>query len=156
MLTKGLKFDPPTTAYFRNAFLHPLPRIAEGQLLLEQGVKTAIDLSDGLVSDLNQICKNSRVGARVDVGQVPVEPRVKAEFGDSALEMALAGGEDYELLFCGEAEVIDGVKRKATCPITVIGEILPAEKGITLVDSRGKAVPLAKRGWEHFIANEPA
>jgi thiamine-monophosphate kinase len=156
MLTKRLKFDPQTTAYFRNAFLHPIPRIAEGQLLLEQGVKTAIDLSDGLVSDLNQVCKASGVGARVDVGQVPVEPRVKAEFGNSALELALAGGEDYELLFCGGAEVVDGVKRKAACPITVIGEILPTEKGITLVDSRGRAVSLAKRGWEHFISNEPA
>ncbi len=151
MLTKKLKFDPEISASFRNAFLHPLPRIAEGQLLVEQGVKTAIDLSDGLVSDLNQICKASRVGARIDVEKVPVAPGVKAHFGERALEMALSGGEDYELLFTARAEVIDRVKQSASCPITVVGEILAADKGVTAVDSRGKPLKLASRGWEHFI-----
>jgi thiamine-monophosphate kinase len=151
MLTKRLEFDPQTTACFRNAFLHPIPRIAEGQLLLEQGVKTAIDLSDGLISDLSQVCRASRVSARVEIEQVPVEPRVKAHFGERALELALSGGEDYELLFTGRAEVIDRVKRKAACPITVIGEILAGREGVTVVDSQGKSVSLTRRGWEHFI-----
>jgi thiamine-monophosphate kinase len=152
MLTKGLKFDPPIAASFRNAFLHPLPRVAEGQLLLAQGVRAAIDLSDGLVSDLNQICKASQVGARVEVGRVPVEPGVKAEFSERALEMALGGGEDYELLFTARAEVMERVKRKAACPITVVGEILAGDKGVTLLDSQGNPVNLVRRGWEHFIA----
>ena len=151
MLTKGLRFDPEATASFRNAFLHPIPRIAEGQLLVAQGVKTAIDLSDGLVSDLNQVCKASQVGARVEVERVPVEPRVKAEFGEKALELALGGGEDYELLFTGRAKVIERVKRKAACPITVVGEIVAGDKGVTLVDSQGEPVNLVSRGWEHFI-----
>jgi thiamine-monophosphate kinase len=151
MLTKGLKFDPQATACFRQAFLRPYPRIAEGQLLVNQGVKTAIDLSDGLVSDLNQVCKASRVSARVEIERVPIEPGVKAHFGERALELALSGGEDYELLFTGGAEVIERVKRKAACPITVIGEILAGNKGVTVVDSQGKPVSLTKRGWEHFI-----
>jgi thiamine-monophosphate kinase len=151
MLTKGLKFDPQTTAIFRNAFLRPVPRIAEGQLLVEEGVKTAIDLSDGLVSDLNQVRKASGVGARIEIERVPVEPAVKAAFADKALEMALGGGEDYELLFTGRAEVIDRVKRKASCPITVVGEIIAGDKGVALVDSQGKPVNLVRRGWEHFI-----
>ena len=151
MLTKGLKFDPQDTASFRNAFLHPTPRIAEGQLLVAQGVKTAIDLSDGLVSDLNQICKASQVGARVEVERVPVEPGVKTNFGDEALRLALGGGEDYELLFTGRAEVIERVKRKAACPVTVVGEILAGDKGVALVDSQGEPVNLVSRGWEHFI-----
>jgi thiamine-monophosphate kinase len=119
--------------------------------LLAQGVRAAIDLSDGLVSDLNQICKASQVGARVEVGRVPVEPGVKAEFGEQALEMALGGGEDYELLFTARAEVMERVKRKAACPITVVGEILAGDKGVTLVDSQGNPVNLVRRGWEHFI-----
>jgi thiamine-monophosphate kinase len=151
MLTKGLKFDPQATACFRQAFLHPYPRIAEGQLLVNQGVKTAIDLSDGLISDLNQICKASQVSARVEIERVPIEPRVKAEFGDRALELALSGGEDYELLFTARAEVIDRVKRKAVSPITVIGDIVAGNKGVTVVDSQGKPISLTKRGWEHFI-----
>jgi thiamine-monophosphate kinase len=151
MLTKGLKFDPQTTALFKNAFLHPVPRIAEGQLLVEEGVRTAIDLSDGLVSDLNQVRKASGVGARIEIERVPVEPAVKAAFAEKALEMALGGGEDYELLFTGRAEVINRVRRKASCPITVVGEIIAGDKGVTLVDSQGKPVNLVSRGWEHFI-----
>jgi thiamine-monophosphate kinase len=151
MLTKGLKFDPQATAGFRNAFLCPVPRIAEGQLLLKQGVKTAIDLSDWLVSELNHVCKASQVGARIEIERVPVEPGVKACFGEEAFEMALGGGEDYELLFTGRAEVINKVKRKAACPITVVGEILAGDKGVTLVDSQGEPVNLVSRGWEHFI-----
>ncbi len=151
MLTKKLQFDPQVTACFRGAFLHPYPRIAEGQLLVEQGVKTAIDLSDGLISDLNQICKSSQVSARVEIDRVPIEPMVKAEFSERALELALSGGEDYELLFTARAEVIDRVKRAASCPITVIGEIIAGKEGVTLVDSQGNPFNLGKAGWEHFI-----
>jgi thiamine-monophosphate kinase len=151
MLTKRLQFDPQATAFLRNAFLHPYPRIAEGQLLADHGVKTAIDISDGLISDLNQICKASRVGARVEIDRVPVEPTVKAHFGERAVELALSGGEDYELLFTARAEVVDKVKRAATCPITVIGEIVAGKKGVTLVDRQGNPISLGKAGWEHFV-----
>jgi thiamine-monophosphate kinase len=149
MLTKKLKFDPPATACFKQAFLYPYPRIAEGQLLLEQGVKTAIDISDGLISDLGHIGQNSRVGARIEAYRVPIEPMVKTEFGERALELALTGGEDYELLFTAGAEVMDKIKRSASCPITVIGEII-AGKGVTVVDRRGNPIKLDKAGWEHF------
>ncbi len=149
MLKLRLKFEPQATACFDRAFLHPHTRIAEGQLLVEQGVKTAIDISDGLISDLNQICKASQVGARVEIDRVPIEPMVKAEFGEKSLELALSGGEDYELLFTAKAEVIDRVKRTASCPITAIGEIV-AGKGVTLVDHQGKPFNLGKAGWEHF------
>ncbi len=151
MLTKKLQFDPQATACFKGASLHPYPRIAEGQLLADQGVKTAIDLSDGLISDLNQICKSSQVSARVEIDRVPIEPMVKAEFSEKSLELALSGGEDYELLFTGRAEVIDRVKRAAACPITVIGEIVAGREGVTLVDSKGNPFNLGKVGWEHFI-----
>ncbi|GAG77189.1 unnamed protein product, partial [marine sediment metagenome] len=151
MLTKKLQFDPQATACLDRAFLHPYPRIAEGQLLVEQGVKTAIDLSDGLISDLNQICKSSQVSARVEIDRVPIEPIVKAQFSEKALELALSGGEDYELLFTARAEVIDKVKRAAACPITVIGEIVAGKEGVTLVDSQGNPFNLGKTGWEHFI-----
>ncbi len=150
MLTKKLKFDPPATACFKQAFLYPYPRIAEGQLLLDQGVKTAIDTSDGLISDLGQIGKASSVGARVESERVPVEPMVKDGFDEKkALELALSGGEDYELLFTAGAEVIDRVKRAASCPITVIGKII-AGKGVTVVDNRGNPINVGQAGWEHF------
>jgi thiamine-monophosphate kinase len=143
------KLDPEAENRLKNAFLHPTPRIAEGLLLVEQGVKTAIDISDGLVADLNQICKASRVGARLEVERVPVEPAVKTAFGEKALELALSGGEDYELLFTASSEIIERVKKAASRPVTVIGEITEG-KGVSLVDKQGKPFKLAKSGWEHF------
>ena len=151
MLTKQLQLAPEATAYLRDVFLHPLPRIGEGQLLIEQGVKAAIDISDGLISDLKHICKASQVSARVEIDCVPIHPTVKANFADRALELALSGGEGYELLFTASAEVIDKVKEAASCPITVIGEIGVDKIGeVSLVDINGKPFSLRKAGWEHF------
>jgi len=153
MLTKQLQFNPEDTTYLKKAFLHPYPRITEGKLLVEQGVKTAIDISDGLILDLKQICKASQVSARIEIDRVPIEPAVKANFNDKSLELALSGGEDYELLFTGSTKTIDKVRRAVSCPVTVIGEIVAYKAGeITLVDSKGKPFSLGKTGWEHFTA----
>jgi len=151
MFTEKLKLDSEATTRLRRAFLRPYPRVAEGQLLIEQGVKTAIDISDGLISDLNHICKLSQVGARIEVDRLPIEPVVKANFGEKALELALSGGEDYELLFTGSAQIIDKVKTAVSCPVTVIGEIVADETGkVILIDSEGSPFHLQKAGWEHF------
>jgi len=151
MLTQNLQFDTETTACLRQAFLQPHPRITEGQLLVELGVKTAIDISDGLVSDLKHVCKASEVSARIEVDRVPIPPNVKANFKTEALELALSGGEDYELLFTASNDVIEKVKAAASCPITVVGEITAGKPGeITLLDSQGNPVNLEKAGWNHF------
>ena len=82
---------------------------------------------------------------------MPIEPAVRANFGDKSLELALSGGEDYELLFTGSHEVVDRVKKAVSCPITVVGEIMAGKIGeVTLVDSRGNPSHLNKAGWEHF------
>jgi thiamine-monophosphate kinase len=141
--------DAEAEGQLRNAFLHPTPRVAEGLLLVEQGVKTAIDISDGLVADLNQICKASRVGARIEVERVPVAPAVKAAFGEKAVELALSGGEDYELLFTAGGDIIERIKKAASVPITVIGEITDG-KTVSLVDKQGRPFALKRSGWEHF------
>ena len=152
MLNKQLQFNPEATTCLKNAYLHPYPRITEGQLLVDQGVKTAIDISDGLISDLNHICKASQVSARIEIDRVPIQPTVKANFGDKSLELALSGGEDYELLFTASAKIINKVRRAASCPITIIGEIVADRIGeVTLIDRKGNPFNLGKAGWEHFI-----
>ncbi|MFC1977005.1 thiamine-phosphate kinase [Chloroflexota bacterium] len=153
VLTKHLSLDSEAAASLKQAFLQPNPRVAEGQVLVEHGVKAAVDISDGLISDLNHICKASQVSARIEIDRVPIQPAVRANFGDRALELALSGGEDYELLFTASAGVIDKVKATASCPITVIGETTADKAGeITLVDGKGNLVNLPKTGWEHFTA----
>jgi len=151
MLSGKLQLDPEDASRLRTAFLRPRPRIAEGQQLVAQGVKAAIDISDGLISDLKHICEQSRVGARIEVDHVPVAPVVKANFDDKSLELALTGGEDYELLFTASAHTIEKVKAAVACQITVVGEITADEtERITLVDREGNSVHLKKAGWEHF------
>jgi thiamine-monophosphate kinase len=151
MLTKKLKFKPDAAVYLKNAFLHPIPRIAEGQQLVKHGIKTAIDISDGLLADLRHICETSKVSARIEVDRLPVHHAVKDNFGEKARALALAGGEDYELLFTGNSAAINRLKEEIKYPVTVIGEIMPGEPGkINLFDSHGKAVKIGKTGWQHF------
>ncbi|MFC1986073.1 thiamine-phosphate kinase [Chloroflexota bacterium] len=92
MLTERLHFDSEAAASLGDAFLKPNPRIAEGQILVEHGVRAAIDISDGLVSDLGHICRASQVSARIEIDCLPVQRAVKANFGDRALELVLSGG----------------------------------------------------------------
>ncbi|MFC1955492.1 thiamine-phosphate kinase [Chloroflexota bacterium] len=151
MLIGHLEFSRETAAYLRESFLRPLPRVNEGQTLIKQGVKTAIDISDGLVADLTHICKASQVGAWVDIERLPIHPAVRDNFGDKSLELALSGGEDYELLFTARPEVIAGVKGVTSCPVTVIGEITGIGVGeVDLVDINGISFGLPDTGWEHF------
>lgn len=151
LLSKGILLDDKTTASLKEAFLKPYPRVAEGQILVEYGVKAAIDISDGLISDLDHICQASQVSARVEIDRIPVLPEVKASFSDRAIELALSGGEDYELLFTASTEIIDRVKTNVSCPVTVIGEIGAGNAGeITVVDDKGEPVSLPSKGWEHF------
>ncbi len=155
ILSKGLTFAEEHVAYLRDAFSRPLPRVSEGQQLVAQGVRAAMDISDGLVSDLSHICKASKVGARVDIARLPVHPAVKAGFGEKSIELALSGGEDYELLFAADSAVIDEVKKAVSCPVTVIGEILEGRVGeVNLVDINGEPFRLHKTGWEHFKRDE--
>ncbi len=153
VLTEHLRFDAEAAASLKKAFLKPYPRVAEGQILVELGVRAAIDISDGLVSDLGHICESSQVGARIEIDRIPIKPAVKANFGDGALELALSGGEDYELLFTASVEVIEKVRAVVSCPVTVIGEVTTDKIGkVTLVDREGNPVKLTKTGWEHFTA----
>jgi thiamine-monophosphate kinase len=153
MLKHKLQFDPEAAAYLKKAFLHPRPRIAEGQLLVRQGVATAIDISDGLLSDLRQICRASQVSARVEISRLPVPPVVRDNFGDRAWALALAGGEDYELLFTASAHIINRAREEAPCPVTTIGEITAGRAGeVIIVDTNGNPVNLREAGWEHFRA----
>jgi len=151
MLTENLKFDADTAYYLREAHFRPRPRVVEGQLLALGGVKTAIDVSDGLLSDLWQICQRSQVGAKVFQEKVPVYSLVKAAFPQDYMALALAGGEDYELLFTGEPDVLQRAKARLKVPCTMIGEIVEDRSGeVIVVDAQGREVESSHKGWDHF------
>ena len=151
MLSKKLDYDDETTSLLRKAHLQPMPRINEGQVLLQQGVRSAIDISDGLIADLAQICKASQIGAIVRSHQIPIHPLVQARFKADCMQLALTGGEDYELVFTASEETINQVKQTLACPVTVIGEITKERPGqVTLIDATGNTIPWQQGGWEHF------
>lgn len=125
--------------------LYPRPRVAQGLWLARRSLATAaIDLSDGLSTDLAHLCEESGVAAEVYAAALPIHPA-------ATLAQAVHGGEEYELLFTASSAArvpssLDGVR------VTRIGRILgprPATPPVTLISSRGK-VPLTPQGWEHF------
>jgi thiamine-monophosphate kinase len=125
--------------------LYPQPRIRQGLWLQRRGMASAaLDLSDGLSTDLAHLCEESGVAAEVDAALLPIHPA-------ATLPQALHGGEDYELLFT--APVSARLPRSiAGVPVTRIGRILKARAGqpaITLLTPQGPQ-PLIPHGWEHF------
>ncbi len=151
MLKEKLDFAPGEYRLLRQAYLQPLPRVREGQILLRSGVRAAIDISDGLMADLRHICEASGVSAVVQEERVPVHPVLRQRFPDDARAMVLAGGEDYELLFTASGDVISTVKTALDCPVTVIGEVKGGEPGkVELVDAAGRILTCEHPGWEHF------
>lgn len=144
-------------AHFRAAVrfhLYPQPRLQLAAALRRRvRVGAMIDLSDGLSTDLAHLCEASRVGARLWAERVPVVklPRSwERRLGVSGWELALNGGEDYELLFTVPKSAAARLPRKlAGVKLTAIGEIISGS-GIRLVDAGGKQRRLAPRGWDHF------
>lgn len=144
------QFDRADGEYFAAAQLRPCPRVAEGQELLRRGVLTAMDVSDGLVGDLGHICEQSGVGARIALPQVPIDDRVRAAFGDRAIDLALYGGEDYELLFTAPPEVLDQISGWNLTPMTVVGEIVAGPPEVWLIDQDGAVRRPDRRAWDHL------
>jgi len=134
--------------------LRPEPRVGWGIVLGEERLATAmIDLSDGLSSDLNHLCEESKVGALIDASLLPIDERVVELCGRRALDplqLALHGGEDFELLFTVKPENaarlpkrVDGVEIKR------IGEITAASENVRISEGT-RTWDLKPGGWKHF------
>ena len=133
--------------------LYPQPRLPIGQALLRRHLATAaIDLSDGISTDLDHLCGESGVGAEISESDLPIH-RLAAKMPDQALNLALNGGEDYELLFAAPvtAKMPAAI---AGIPITRIGRLVRGS-AITLIDPSGHRRPLTPGGWEHFSVKPP-
>ena len=127
---------------------YPAPRVELGLILREKGLATAmIDTSDGLSTDLGHICEESRVGAEVDVALIP-RAFVGKPPHEVDLDLALHGGEDYELLFT--APLGKRIPRQiGGVVLTQVGHITRS-RGIFVTNQRAVTYELHPRGWEHF------
>jgi len=133
------------------AFLDPAPRIALGRELARRKIPSSmIDISDGLSVDLMHICEESGTGAEIELGRLPLSPGMRTFGGKKALNYALHGGEDFELLFTaalGKQEVLRRLDKRFK--ITRIGRIT-SRKGIYALDRFGREKRLEIKGYQHF------
>ena len=131
--------------------LLPQPRIDAGLALLRRRLATAaIDLSDGLSTDLTHLCRESGVGAEISAVALPIHPLASEAGPERSLDLALNGGEDYELLFAAPSAT-PMPRSIAGIPITCIGRLVRGN-AISIVDPSGRRQPLQPGGWEHFSA----
>lgn len=135
------------------AHLRPTPRVREVEVLRRSLPTAMIDVSDGFAADLLHICDESRVGVRIDSSRLPVFDLGGVNLDRDPLELALSGGEDYELCFTipkARAErAASQVEEKTGTKVSVVGEIVPVEKGRILVQD-GVEKPLEALGWDHL------
>ena len=133
--------------------LYPEPRLALGQWLAEKRFATAMmDLSDGLSTDLSRLCTASGVGARVETDRIPVAQVgvTKKRSQLNLLDLALNGGDDYELLFTVRPSLsrrIPSVFRGLL--LSCIGEIRD-EQGLVLIGAGRREETLTPGGWDPF------
>jgi len=139
--------------------LFPQPRLAVGQALLGRHLATAaIDLSDGLSSDLAHLCQESGLGAEILQTAIPIHSLALQSSPVHALDLALNGGEDYELLFSASPATrlprsIAGVR---ITRIGALARLASRSRGntISMQDSTGRRTPLDPGGWQHFAMRQ--
>lgn len=151
------RFAQLTAASGDHPHLFPQPRLGVAlKLASARPAHSAIDISDGLSTDLSHICDESHLAAELDAASIPIHPLASdaahKRLAPSALELALHGGEDYELLLTASPRA-KIPKKIAGVPIRRIGRMLalrPRQPQIVLRDHEGRTSTLTPRGWEHF------
>jgi thiamine-monophosphate kinase len=149
----GLHPDEPELQTWMDDHAVPRARVREGQALARSHLAHAmIDLSDGLSSDLSHLCGASGVGAVIEDSRLPISRGVrwaarKLRLGTT--ELALSGGEDYELLVAiAEADL--AMARELGVSLTPVGRAVSAADGVTLRSRDGSSREPSARGWAHF------
>lgn len=156
LVLRGLALDRRLKA-LTQPHLYPKIRVALGDWLAHQRIaSSAMDISDGLSTDLARLCAASQVGAKIYANKIPsvaIPAAAAQKLGKrklDALQLALHGGEDYELLFTVPPRQAKKLREAAGAPaLTAIGEVTHARK-IILVRPDGRSQPLKSEGWDPF------
>ena len=140
--------------YLKKIHFRPRPRVQTGRALVDSGFECGIDVSDGLMSDLSHICESSGVGAEIETSKVPAQDELKREYPDDWLDLALGGGEDYELIVVGPRQVFQRLDESLARELQVIGNITDpppeSQRPVIAMAADGSAISVAKYGWDHF------
>lgn len=147
--------DRVSRKFLISRFLAPQARLSAGQKLSRmRPAPAAIDISDGLLQDLGHILERSRVGAEVDLDAVPRSRHYQAVAGDR-LDLALSGGEDYELMFClAPGHSPADLSHRLEVPVHRVGRIVNRKRGLRLREPGGRLIlPAHQRGWDQLAGN---
>lgn len=149
LLRAGLRDRPDLL----RAHLRPTPRVREVEALRRHLPTALIDVSDGFAADLGHLCERSGVGAVVDAARLPLVDLTGVELDRQPLELALAGGEDYELCFTIPAEragpAAEEVERETGTSVSLVGQVVERERGLVLRED-GVEHPMEAKGWDHL------
>jgi thiamine-monophosphate kinase len=140
--------DEADRAFLADRYRLPQPRVALGPRLVGLA-SAAMDVSDGLIADLGHMAEASSVAAVVEAAQAPLSP---AGSRADRLDLALTGGDDYEILFTappGAEAAVAALAGELSIPLARIGRI-EAGAGVTAVNADGAALEFTSRGWRHF------
>ena len=146
----------PDVAVLVGLHRRPMPRVAEGLHLAAAGGRCGMDLSDGLFGDAGKLAYASGLQAVLRPDMLPIPPALARRFGeDSARQMALTGGEDYELLVAGEAETLAAasimLREHGLMPLTIVGRLEAGPAGqVTVEDKNGNPLAPPRSSWDHF------
>ena len=138
--------------YLVRRFLQPTAQVAAGRKLSRiKPAPATIDISDGLWQDLGHVLERSEVGAKVDSTALPISAAYRRVYGDNC-ELALSGGDDYELLFCLRTPLSEAeLSRRLGVKVRCIGEIT-RDKQALLVSATGEAATVRNHGWDQLRA----
>ena len=109
-----------------------------------------MDISDGLLNDLSKICAASNVSATVSTRDLPVHKKLRSSFPNIWDQLAIGGGEDYELLFTIPGDLKDKISQKADVGFKIIGKITEGSEGVTVIGPTGESMDYSTGGWDHF------
>ncbi|HUF75452.1 MAG TPA: thiamine-phosphate kinase [Longimicrobiales bacterium] len=148
--------DEPGAA-LREAFARPRPRVREARCLVDHEVVDAlIDVSDGVAGDAGHVAAASGVRITLEAAQIPVAEAALAAHGrDEALELALHGGDDYELCFVTDPGVVDVAyfRERYGLVLTRVGRV-EAGEGVWLERPDGSVERLARGGFDHLAGSD--
>lgn len=152
-IKEGVLTDNEAIEQVQRKLDFPKPRVLAGQALREYA-SAAIDISDGLLADLGHVCQASNVGANVVLDAIPLSETMKKSllFEDS-IELALNGGDDYELLFTVSEDKKVGLETAlshTSTAVTCIGQINASQTISTTLNN--KPVPIKNSGFQHFTS----
>ena len=140
------------SGYLLERFYRPRPMVEEG-IALRDVASACIDISDGLIADLEHICKASGVSAKLYTENLPIHPDTAEMSSQHCVSWALSGGDDYQLCFTvppSQKKKIDHFVRLGELKATLVGNIEPDKESRELVTVDGQSATKKNRGYDHF------